>query len=402
METYAVTGLWQGKFDEDALQEWAEKLRAQLAAPRVSLGILFMSPEYFPIASQVLELVRVHAQVPMLVGCSSAGLIIGAREVEDADGLVLALYSLPGANLRTFRFTQEQVEEADGPAYWRQKTGLAPDDFNGWLVLADPFHLDAESWLRQWTEAYAPKPIFGGLASGTMTQPVTQVYLDGAVYEEGGVGLAVGGDVELHGVISQGCTPIGETWTITRAEQNFIHEIGNRPAYEVLVETFNSLPPREQQTAPGNLFIGLVINEYLEDFHRGDFLVRNIIGADPHTGSLAVGAFARQGQTLQFQRRDARAATEDMTALLERARQELPGRMVYGACLCCCNGRGYRLFGHPNHDAGLVQEHLGPMALTGFFCNGEIGPIGRKNFLHGYTAALALFMRKAAGSSQGL
>ncbi len=234
----------------------------------------------------------------------------------------------------------------------------------------------------------------GGLASGGPTENRTQVYLNGDVFEEGGVAVSVGGDVKLAGVISQGCTPIGETWTLTRVEQNIIHEIGNRPAYEVLAETFNALTPAEQRNARGHLFIGLVINEYLEEFHRGDFLIRNLLGADPQTGSIAVGALPRLGQTVQFQRHDGAAASEDMGELLDRAKGELGGAAVYGACLCSCNGRGQGLFGRPDHDAAMVQQHFGPLGLAGFFCNGEIGPVGDKNFLHGYTASVALFVRK--------
>src|SRR5262249_8192690 len=156
-------------------------------------------------------------------------------------------------------------------------------------------------------------------------------------------------------------------------------------AYEVLAETFNRLPPEEQEKAQSNLFVGLVINEYLEEFHRGDFLIRNIVGANPQSGALAIGALPRAGQTMQFQRRDAATGTEDITALLQRAQQRLAGRTLYGGCLCCCNGRGYRLFGEQSHDARNVQEKLGPLAVTGFFCNGEIGPVGERNFLHGYT-----------------
>jgi small ligand-binding sensory domain FIST len=275
------------------------------------------------------------------------------------------------------------------------ETGITPELVNSWLVFADPFHLDAETWLRTWNEAYAPKPILGGLASGDMTAQMTQIYFDGDVFDEGGVALAVGGDVELRSVISQGCTPIGETWTVTKAESNFIHEIGNRPAYHVLAETFEALSKAEQHKARGNLFIGLVVDEYLEDFHRGDFLVRNILGGDPASGSLAVGAFPRLGQTVQFQRRDATAASQDLHVLLERLKKQTGARQIYGGCLCCCNGRGHRIFGQASHDASLIQEKLGPLQLTGFFCNGEIGPIGDKNFLHGYTASLALFTKKS-------
>jgi small ligand-binding sensory domain FIST len=390
---YSIAAHWPGDFDETGLRDWAEKLRGQLLASQVSLGLVFMSPKFFPHAKAVLEILRVHARIPLLAGCSSGGLIAGEHEFENTNGLALALYSLPGAEMKGVRFTQAQVEEANG-AYWHLETGVEPKHTDGWLVFIDPFHLDSESWIRGWNEAYAPVPTFGGLASGISSDQTTQVYLNGDVFEDGGVAISVGGEVKLEGVISQGCTPIGETWTLTRVEKNIIHHIGNRPAYAVLAETFQKLPPDEQRKAQGNLLIGLVVNQYLEDFHRGDFLVRNLIGGDPNSGVLAVGALPRAGQMMQFQRRDAAAATEDMNELLTRAKKQLDGATIYGGCLCCCNGRGQNLFSAPNHDAELVQKRLGPFGLAGFFCNGEIGPVGGKNYLHGFTASLALFVKK--------
>jgi small ligand-binding sensory domain FIST len=393
---FSVAAHWSGTFDEPALRKWAENLRNQLDAPRVSLGLVFMAPRLFASASQVLELLRVHAQIPLLLGCSSTSLIADTEEIEDNAGIAVGLFSLPGAELRAHHFIQAQVEEANGPGYWHTETGLTNEQTNGWLVFVDPFHLDADVWLRSWNEAYAPLPILGGLASGDPTEQRTQLYLNGEVFETGGVAVSLGGQVSVSSVISQGCTPIGETWTITKVEQNIIHQIGNRPAYQVLLETFSQLPADEQKKTRGNLFIGLVVNEYLEEFHRGDFLIRNLIGADPKSGCIAVGALPRTGQTLQFQRRDAQAATEDMTELFNRAREHLGASTVYGGCLCTCNGRGARLFGQPHHDAAMVQQRFGPLGLTGFFCNGEIGPVGNRSFLHGYTASLALFLKKGA------
>ena len=397
----AVAAHWEGDFDDDAFQAWCENLRASLDAPEVSLGLVFVTPPYFKHAEQILEIIRVHGRVPLLAGCSSASLVANDKEIEDSPGIVVALHYLPGAELTAVRFQQDQVDaayETEEDDYWYQQTGITKDQTNGWLAYADPFHLDAENWLYQWNDAYAPKPIIGGLSSGVYDDQVTQVYLNGDIFEEGGVAISVGGDVMLESIISQGCTPIGETWTITRAESNIIQEIGNRPAYEVLVDTFNDLSPRAQKKAERNLFVGLVIDEYLEDFHRGDFLIRNLMGADPVEGALVVGAFPRLGQTMQFQRRDADAATEDMTDLLNAARQRLEGREVYGGVLHCCNGRGKHLFGTPSHDALTIQRALGPLPLSGFFCNGEIGPVGNRSFLHGYTASLALFVKKSKES----
>ena len=392
---FAVSSHWKGAFDPERLREWAVALRGQLRAPAVTLGLVFVAPKFFEDAEELLEILRVHARIPLLAGCSSPSLIAGAEEIEDNAGVVLGLYYFPGGTVKAEHFTQEQVEDGELPGYWPRVTEVEPDACNGWLVFADPFHLDAERWLRQWNHAYAPLPIIGGLATGEHPTPRTQVYLNAEVFETGGVALSFHGDVALESMISQGCTPIGETWTITKTERNFIHQIGSRPAYAVLNETFNALPKREQTKARGNIFVGLVIDEYREEFHRGDFLVRNLLGADPAHGSIAVGALPRIGQTVQFQRRDAAAATEDMNELLERARTRLAGRTIYGGCLCSCNGRGERLFGGANHDASLVQERLGPPGLTGFFCNGEIGPVGDKSFLHGYTASLALFVQKS-------
>jgi small ligand-binding sensory domain FIST len=395
-EETSIAAYWSDGMNEAGLADWARRLRARLPAKTVSLGLVFMSPKFFSDAEQVLEILRLHAQIPLLVGCSGGGLVANAEELENAGGLVLALYSLPGAKLKGVRFTQDQVAAADGEHFWPVENGIAKDQVNGWLAFVDPFHLDAESWLRSWNKDYAGVPVYGGLASGNFPEPLAQVYLDGEVFEDGGVAIAVGGNVALAGVISQGCTPIGEAWTLTHVEQNLIRNIANRPAYAVLSETVQSLPPEEQRKVQGNLHIGLVVNEYLDEFHRGDFLVRNLLGGDPNSGVLAVGALPRMGQTIQFQRRDAAAASEDLNELLTREKARLAGMEIYGGCLFCCNGRGKNLFGRPSHDSELVQTHFGPTGIVGFFCNGEIGPIGDKNFLHGFTASLALFVKKSA------
>ncbi len=390
----AVASHWCAKFDEDGLQKWAHGLRAQLAAPQVTLGLVFMAPQLQAHAQAILEILRLHAQVPLLVGCTSESLIALDKEYENLNGLVLGLYYLPGAQLQACRVTGDQVEEANGPGYWHLETEVKPEQCNGWLVFADPFHLDMERMILGWNEAYPGLPIIGGLASGMENETRTWVFLNGEVYDSGAVAVSFGGAVQIKSVISQGCTPIGETWIITKAERNLILEIGKRRAYEILLEMFHRMSPEEQQKTRGNVLVGLAINEYLEDFHRGDFLVRNLLGADPRSGIIAVGATPRQGQTVQFQRRDAEAATEDMSELLKRTQQKLGGQTIYGGCLCCCNGRGSRLFGAQHHDAALVNQVLGQMGLTGFFCNGEIGPVGERNFLHGYTASLALFVPK--------
>ena len=392
-QPFAVAAHYTGGWDEARLTRWAAQLRARLDAPNVTFGLVFLTPQFFDVAAEVLEILRLHARIPLLAGSSSQSLIANGEELEENPGFVLQLFHLPGAELKALHFTDADLAKTSGPADWHRLTGLVPEQARGWLVFADPFNLDGETWLREWNAAYPGVPAVGGLASGHPQEQRTQVYLDGQVFEEGAVAVGFGGAVRLESVTSQGCTPIGAPWTITKSDRNFILQIANRPAYHVLVDTFNALPKDEQQRSQGNLFVGFAGSEYHDEFHRGDFLVRNLIGADPQNGVLAVGAQPRTGQTIQFHRRDAATATEDLVACLERTRRQLGGQTVYGGLLCACNGRGQRLFGKPNHDAGLVQEQLGPLPVSGFFCNGELGPVGGKNFLHGYTASLALFVK---------
>jgi small ligand-binding sensory domain FIST len=189
-------------------------------------------------------------------------------------------------------------------------------------------------------------------------------------------------------MVSQGCRPIGEPSPITKAEENLILEIGNLPAYQALEAAFLSIPAEQRVAVRNNLFLGFAISEYIEDFKQGDFLIRNILGADPQAGALAVGAHPRVGQTVQFQLRDSKSAREDLLQASERVKAELSGPV--GILLFSCAGRGKGMFGIPNHDAETLANVLGDLPMAGFFCNGEIGPVGGKAFLHGYTASAAV------------
>ncbi len=204
------------------------------------------------------------------------------------------------------------------------------------------------------------------------------------------MGVALSGPICVRTIISQGCRPIGERYVITKAENNVIHELGGSAALEHLQATFESLSSKEQHQAHQALHLGLLINEHRNRFERGDFLVRNLIGADRNSGSVAIGDVVREGQTVQFHLRDAQSASEDLHFLLAADRsthQQLP----LGALVFSCCGRGRGLFGRPHHDSTAIRERLGDIPVAGFFAQGEIGPVGGSNFLHGYTASIALF-----------
>jgi small ligand-binding sensory domain FIST len=206
---------------------------------------------------------------------------------------------------------------------------------------------------------------------------------------EGGMAVGFSGGVQVRSLVSQGCRPVGEPFTITGAEGHLVTSLGSRPAFEALDATFGSLPAADKALAQGNLFVGLAMSEYLEEYKTGDFLIRNLIGGDPQAGVLAVGALPRVGQTLQFQLRDRMSADAEMRQILGGLEES--GVRPFASLVFSCTGRGRHLFGERHHDARVLKEVLGQHPSAGFFCNGEIGPVGGRNYVHGYSAALALF-----------
>jgi small ligand-binding sensory domain FIST len=242
--------------------------------------------------------------------------------------------------------------------------------------------------LDVWNGVFPGVPTVGGLASGGLRGDSAIVFHEREVIE-GGVVMGFAGGVNLHTLVSQGCRPIGEPFTITGAEGHLVTSLGSRPAFDVLDKTYGALPPEDKALAQGNLFVGLAMSEYVEEYKTGDFLIRNLIGGDPQAGVLAVGALPRVGQTLQFQLRDRMSADADLRQMLTCV--PLRGFNPFASLVFSCTGRGRHLFGERHHDARVIHETIGEHPSAGFFCNGEIGPVGGRNFIHGYSVAVALF-----------
>jgi small ligand-binding sensory domain FIST len=385
----------QGLDWEEPLERAIEESGAATGSP--DLALLFASADYGPDLATMVRRVQSVTGAGIVAGCSGQGVIGPEREIEGLPAVALMSLSLPGAMLRACHILQTDVAASmDKPEdFWPARTGVSMEELNGWLLFADPFHLDTEALLTSFSAAYPGKPIIGGLASAASRPHQTFVFLDGEVHDEGAVAVALGGAYTIQTVVSQGCDPIGEAWIITDAEGSVVRTISQRPAYEVLIETIKNLPPDKQQRASNNLLVGLAMDEYKDTFGRGDFLIRGLMGADPESGALAIGAHPRVGQTIQFQIRDAAAADEDLRQLLTEAREALGGVQPAGAVLCSCNGRGEGLFGFPDHDARSLAQQLGAVPVAGFFCNGEIGPVGKDIFLHGFTASLGLIVPKS-------
>jgi small ligand-binding sensory domain FIST len=251
--------------------------------------------------------------------------------------------------------------------------------------------------LEAWAGAFPEAPVIGGMASGMKAAGDARLALDDGVYAEGAVGVALSGEIEVDCVVSQGCRPVGETFVITKCEKNVIEQLDGKRALVAIEEMIAHLPLHDRQLiATGGLFIGRVIDEGKGNYGRGDFLIRSLVGVRREAGAILIGDMVRTGQTLQFHVRDGKTAEEEMRLLLEG--ETILADAPAGALLITCNARGTRLFDMPHHDVTLTRQVLGAIPVAGFFAAGELGPVGDKNFIHGHTAALALFRTPGEGN----
>ena len=381
----------------EAVEDLGRQVSVQLGPTKPELAILFVHPQYVSHIDNIVESVQKAVGAQHLIGCTGAGIIGIDQEVEQTPAISLLVGELPGVQVVPFHVTEKNLEESTGPAFWHFQLELEPAVSPQFLLFADPFTTHAVQLVDALTEAYPQAPMIGGLASGAHQPGENRLFLDGEIYDEGAVGIGLTGKIVLQTVVSQGCRPIGEPLVVTRAEKNVVFELGGRPPMKILQEMLPQLPEKDRKLArSGLLFIGRVINEYQEEYGRGDFLIRNLIDSDRESGALAVADLMRTGQTVQFQVRDGETADEDLRHLLQQQQQTLAGKKSHAALLFTCLGRGEGMYGSAHHDVLAVQENFGPLPVAGFFCNGEIGPIGQRAFVHGFTSVLGLFTEPSA------
>ena len=329
----------------------------------------------------------------VVAGCTAESVIAGSREVEGRPGIALWAACLPNTTVRMHQITAHAGPGGD-PAFSRLPAIGKPED-GCMLLLADPYGFPVDAFLARLNEALPGVPAMGGMASGALGPGQTLFFSADGVREAGCTVVAIEGAIELFPVVSQGCRPVGKPWVITDCERNLIKKLGGKPALEVLMETLSELGRTEGKARSSMPFFGLAIDPTRTLFERGDFLVRGIMALDQRQRAVAVADFVRRGQTVQLLVRDAKSAGEDLESLLaSQGGGALSGeeRESSGALLFSCNGRGTRMFGKPDHDARCVQNGLrADIPLAGFFAAGEIGPVGGRNFLHGFTASVAVF-----------
>ena len=371
---------------EDAVAECAEEVYSD-----ADFTIVFVSAHHAAEQDRLPELLRSRLGSPPTIGCSAGGVIGAGREVEHSPGLAVTTALLPGVDVTSFHAEDEDLPDGDAPPEaWEGLVGTRVPSEPGFILLADPFSISAERLVEGLDYAFPSSSKVGGMASGGSGPGKNALYAGDEVHSSGAVGVTLQGNITLDTIVAQGCRPIGEPMQVTACDRNILTELDGQKPLEVLGTLFRNLSERDKELARHSLFLGVVMDPLNEDPQLGDFLIRNLVGADHKQGILAVSELLREGQTVQFHLRDAETSALDLNAMLSKYAAETPLYEETGALLFSCLGRGSHLYGRPDHDTDMFREKVNGMPLTGFFCNGEIGPVGGTTFIHGYTSSFAI------------
>ncbi len=359
--------------------EAAQHASATLRGERCDLALVFACGHHLAAPESTLEGVGESLAPPLIAGCGAAGVLAGGREVEEGTAVAVWAVALGDAGAEVFHAETSTSDEV-------VVTGLPDEQADLLVLLPDPFSFAADDVVAGLGGAL----VLGGISSARTLDGGAALFCGDEVKAAGAVGVAFRG-VDVHAAVSQGAAPIGPEMTITAAEGNLVHELAGRPALTALRDAIAALPESERDLVTEGLLLGLVVDAGKPEFERGDFLVRGLLGADPDNGAIAMGTPVEAGQVVRMHVRDAASADADLREVLADSRTRLSPGAPAGALMFTCNGRGRRMFGAPSHDALAADAALAGAPVAGFFAAGEIGPVGGRAHLHGFTATLAVF-----------
>jgi len=391
---------------EAAVGEVVEQARQKLR-DRADLGIIFISSAFLSDFSRLLPLLQEKLSLPVLIGCGGGG-IVGTSstdqvtEIEAGAALSLTLAHLPGVEVNSFHINTDALPDLDGPPdRWVDLVGVAPQERPQFVLLASPFASGINDLLQGLDYAYPQSVKVGGLTSVVSTGSQSGLFLNHQLIQGGVVGVALSGNVVLDTIVAQGCRPIGDLCQVVEGDRNIIISVQNQPGpgnpsvqppLEVLQNLVTTLSPEDRELAQSSLSIGIAQSEFKPKLEQGDFLIRTLMGVDPRQGAIAIGDRVRPGMRIQFHLRDAHTSIEDLEGLLQRYLKDSAqaDSTPIGTLMFACIGRGQSLYEKPNVDSELLRRYLPSLPLSGFFCNGEIGPVGGTTFIHGFTSVFGI------------
>ena len=349
--------------------------------------ILFASPHFQPEFQQIAATLQGRLRAQHVLGCIGDSIASDGQEIEGDPAIAVWAARLPKTTLESAHLTFERTADGGRIVGWPESWPSPLPADAVLLVLGEPFSFPTDLLLADLEDDHPAVPVIGGMASGFHEPEKNLVLLGDVAHVDGAVVLLIQGGVSLRTVVSQGCQPIGQRFVITRVEKNLILELGGKPAMDVLEVVYESLPTSEQEAMRQGFHLGRVASEYQDEYTMGDFVIRNVVGFDTDQKGIVVADYFNVGQTVQFHLRDEESADHELRQLLKQPDTST----AQAGLLFTCNGRGTRMFAEPNHDTGVIKECMGEIPLGGFFAQGEIGPVGGKNFVHGFTASVLLF-----------
>ncbi len=377
-----------------AVERAAESVFLGLGRKEPDLLIAFVSTRHAARFEALPELIRREFEGTLLFGCCAGGVIGGGREIEDQASLSLTGASLPGVKLKAAHFDAADIPSVYAEQrVWEDTLRLTASQQPSFLVLADPFSFETETFLKGLDRVYPLAPKVGGLASGVRQAGGAVLYAGREAHRSGCAILALTGNVELDTIVAQGCRPIGDPMFVTAAHENLIRELDGHAPRDVLAELFERLPPSDREAFSQSLFLGLAMRGNASQYVPGDFLIRNILGMDPQSGALWVNERVPSNSVVQFHLRDAATSAHDLERMLRSYSASHSLAADCGALLFSCQGRGVGLYGQADHDSNAFRRLVSDIPIGGFFCAGEIGPVQNATHLHGYTSAFAVFRK---------
>lgn len=373
----------------DAVRAALGEAQAQAGADRADLVFLFATYHH---AADVGPMLRAAVEVSgteAVVGCSGMRVLTGRGEIEREPGIAALALASEDLTAAPFLVRGEDAADQISERLRPHRSGESV-----LILLPDPFHYHPSALIHRIQEALGEIPVVGGAASGHPMERRTLQWCGEDIAEDGVAGVLLSGPLRILTGVAQGCQPFGQAYTITKVKGNVIYEIAFAPAVEALKEALETLTPEEKEYAGRNIFAGLAMDEYATSRERGDFLIRTLVGMNPQTGAIAIAEQVEVGQTIQFNLRTPDAAHLDAEQVIGRladATRETPPQFgLYFNCL----GRGFGLYGQPDHDVSVIRRRFGDLPLAGFFGNAEFAPVGGKNFVHNYTGALIVFAER--------
>ena len=386
----AGVGLSTGLDTARAAREAAAQAAASLPGNRADLAIVFATSDHAADLSVLVREVADAVGTTCVTGCSASGVLALGRECEN--GPAIGVLAVQSDALRATPFLLQDRGDYGLSAgiHLGQRLAASRDDSDLVVVWPDPYAIRPDRLLQGLDAALGPVPVAGGASSSRSPSGGTFQFCG----TEGGTGAVSGvrlsGAFRHHLALTQGCRPLGAVRRVTGAHERFILEVDGVPAYEAL----RACAPGGRLDNPADairrLTVALLPEPGESTLRPGEFLVRNIVAADPDTGVIAIAAEVEEGQSLLFAVREPGAAYDDVSKMAARAAESAPeGGYRFGLYFDCL-ARGSALYGRAGVDSEAIARHLPGVPILGFFCNAEIAPLRGANHLFTYTGVLVL------------